>query len=184
MNPVLPSRLDVRLAGESELARTTRDARDSWIAKWHRYLDLPRFDRGLVLQAIALLPLTFAGLQFMGFQRWTELIHASTPLVALATLPGPDETLSRARRIARAVRSAEMHGVMNPLCLERSLVLWWMLRAHGIDSELHVGGRKVDSRFEAHAWVELHGHVLNDSLGVHAGYARFEAPLAAAVSRR
>ena len=59
------------------------------------------------------------------------------------------------------------------------MVLWWLLRRAGIAGELHIGGRKSGPRFEAHAWVELEGKVLNDSADVHIHYARFDAPIAA-----
>jgi hypothetical protein len=55
-----------------------------------------------------------------------------------------------------------------------------MLRLNRIDGELHVGGRKSQGRFEAHAWVEWGGDVLNDNMDVHEHYSRFDAPIAAA----
>jgi hypothetical protein len=60
--------------------------------------------------------------------------------------------------------------------------LWWMLRRQGIHGELHIGARKQGGRFEAHAWVELDGRILNDDVGVHQHYARFDAPIAATLS--
>jgi hypothetical protein len=45
---------------------------------------------------------------------------------------------------------------------------------------LHIGARKSQGRFEAHAWVEWDGHVLNDSSDVHKHYARFDAPIVTA----
>jgi hypothetical protein len=80
--------------------------------------------------------------------------------------------------ITNAASSAEHHGLGTPNCLERSLTLWWLLRREGIEGELHFGARKSESRFEAHAWVELRGIVLNDSPTVHKHYARFDAPIA------
>ena len=84
-----------------------------------------------------------------------------------------------ARRTVRAVRSAELHGLTKPNCLERSVTLWWMLRREGIEGELHIGARHQAGKFEAHAWVELDGRVLNDAADVHQHYARFDAPIAA-----
>jgi hypothetical protein len=51
---------------------------------------------------------------------------------------------------------------------------------NAVDGELHIGGRKSQGCFEAHAWVEWDGQVLNDSTDVHKHYARFDAPIAAA----
>jgi hypothetical protein len=54
-----------------------------------------------------------------------------------------------------------------------------MLCRERIEGELHIGARKQSGKFEAHAWVELGGQVLNDDVEVHQHYARFDAPIAA-----
>ncbi len=45
-------------------------------------------------------------------------------------------------------------------CLQRSAITTWMLRRHGIPAQLVIGYRPLP--FESHAWVELHGAVVND----------------------
>lgn len=60
------------------------------------------------------------------------------------------------------------------------MTLWWLLRREGVDPELRIGARKESGKFEAHAWVELDGQVLNDGAEVHQHYARFDAPIVAA----
>jgi hypothetical protein len=45
-------------------------------------------------------------------------------------------------------------------CLERSLVLYYLLRRQGVDLRF-VNGVKVDP-FAAHAWIEYRGRPLND----------------------
>jgi len=155
-------------------------APESVWTKWRRFRELPPLERSLVLRAMALLPLTEAGLRLMGFRRWKELVeHLSLSVPQRRILERADQQMM-AERISRSVRSAELHGPGTPNCLERSLTLWWLLQCYGIDGELHVGARKSESRFEAHAWVELRGVVLNDSPNVHKHYARFDAPIAAA----
>jgi hypothetical protein len=52
---------------------------------------------------------------------------------------------------------------MKALCLQRSLVLLWLLRRRGIESELRIGVRKDGSALTAHAWIEMAGEFLNDS---------------------
>jgi hypothetical protein len=156
-----------------------RESESAW-TRWRRFRKLPPSQRSLVLRAMALLPLTEAGLRLMGFRRWKKLVERlSRPVPQRRILEGADQQ-AMAERISRAVRSAERHGPRAPNCLERSLTLWWLLRRHGIEGELHVGARKSESRFEAHAWVELRGLVLNDSPNVHKHYARFDAPIASA----
>jgi hypothetical protein len=150
--------------------------------KWRRFRQRPPEDRVLILRAAMILPLTEIGLRLFGFRRWKGLIEKfSLPARLPASLPA-DAQRETALRAVRAVRSVELHGPANPNCLERSMTLWWLLRRNGVDGELHLGARKESGRFEAHAWVELGGQVLNDGAEVHQHYARFDAPLAAALT--
>jgi hypothetical protein len=130
-----------------------------------------------------ILPLTEIGLRLFGFRRWKELIENFSLSMRSPPLLSVDEQRVAALRTLRAVRSIELHGPTNPNCLERSMSLWWMLRRDGIYGELCIGARKEGGRFEAHAWVELGGEVLNDSAEVHQHYARFDAPIAAATGK-
>ena len=156
-----------------------RKEHDPLLEKWLRFRKRPLEERALILRALLLLPITGIGLRVIGFQRCKELIEKlpvrDRPSRQLEEV-APNEM---AGRIARAVRSAELHGPGAPNCLERSMLLWWLLRRGGIDGELHIGGRKSGLRLEAHAWVELEGEVLNDSPEVHKHYARFDGPIAA-----
>jgi len=148
--------------------------------KWRRYRRRPPEDRRLIVRAALILPLTEIGLRLFGFRRWKQLIERFSPAIPQRRLLEPAIEDEMAERITCAARSAERHGPLTPNCLERSLTLWWMLRRDGIEGNLHIGARKNESRFEAHAWVELRGVVLNDSADVHKHYARFDAPIAAA----
>jgi len=151
--------------------------------KWRRFRQRPPEDRVLILRATLILPLTEIGLRLFGFRRWKDLIEKfSLPARLSQSLPAGAQR-EMALRAVRAVRSGELHGPANPNCLERSMTLWWMLRRNGVNGELHIGARKESGRFEAHAWVELGGQVLNDGVEVHQHYARFDAPIAAAVTQ-
>lgn len=67
--------------------------------------------------------------------------------------------------VAWAVTRAARHGVFRPQCLVRSMAIQRMLRRRGIvRGSLHIGARTVDGAFQAHAWVELDGAVIGDSL--------------------
>ena len=52
-----------------------------------------------------------------------------------------------------------------------------LLRRHGIESDLRIGTRKAEGRFEAHAWVECEGSILNDASTVHQQFAVFDRPI-------
>ena len=45
-------------------------------------------------------------------------------------------------------------------CLAEALTLWSMLRRRGVAAELVFGVDPSGEQFEAHAWVEVDGHVL------------------------
>jgi len=72
------------------------------------------------------------------------------------------------------VQVAARHGVYSATCLPQSLTLWWLLRRQGIESDLRFGARKEAERMEAHAWVELDGVPLNDTLDVDQRFKPFE----------
>ncbi|MGB6199787.1 MAG: lasso peptide biosynthesis B2 protein [Candidatus Acidiferrales bacterium] len=126
-----------------------------------------------------MLSLTAVALRVLGFPRWRgtlEKYAANAPAAA----GDAASRLALAREVTRLAQKAERHGPLRPSCLERSLVLWWLLRRRGLPAELRIGARKEGARFDAHAWVELDGEVLNDSDTVRKHYARFDGPIASA----
>jgi len=156
---------------------------DLLLAKWRRFRKRPREDRALILLATVLLPSSMAGLRLFGFQRWKAIVQKLfTPSRSNRAFRNESER-DIARRAALAIRSVELHGPTQPNCLERSITLWWLLRCAGIECELHIGARKEGGRFEAHAWIELSGQVLNDEQEVDHQYARFDGPIAGADSQ-
>jgi hypothetical protein len=148
--------------------------------KWHRFRRRPPEDRALILRAALFLPVTEIGLRLAGFRRWKSLLERFSRVERRSQPLTPGALRATALRVARAVRSAELHGPADPNCLERSLTLWWLLCRNGVESELHIGARKEGARLEAHAWIELGGKILNEAAEVHQHYARFDAPLVAA----
>ncbi|ESA35189.1 microcin j25-processing protein mcjb [Leptolyngbya sp. Heron Island J] len=62
-------------------------------------------------------------------------------------------------------------------CLKKSLVLWSLLRAQGIDGQLRIGVRQDTQKFEAHAWVEWQDFILGDRQDVRKQFAMFDRPI-------
>lgn len=86
-------------------------------------------------------------------------------LAASMPQPRPEtdrRALDRARAITRLVSAAARRTPWAGACLQRSLVLWGMLRRRGIDSAIRTGVRKVDGQFRAHAWVQCQGEALGE----------------------
>jgi hypothetical protein len=63
-------------------------------------------------------------------------------------------------RLAYLIEVAARHHVVQPTCLDKSLVLYSALRKRGVDSELAIGTLKKNGAFQAHAWVEYQGIVI------------------------
>jgi hypothetical protein len=58
------------------------------------------------------------------------------------------------------------------LCLHRSAVLTRLLRRQGMNAELVIASRRLP--FQAHAWVEVEGRVVNEQPDVHEKYVVLE----------
>jgi Transglutaminase-like superfamily len=146
-----------------------------FITKWQRFWRLSGFERGIVVETFAALAVTWLGLRLAGFGRWKSVLTRFAPALREESLaPAMIET---ARIISRMEASAAQNLFFRPNCLEKSMVLWWLLLGRGIPAELRFGARKEGKRFEAHAWVECGGTVLNEPQGTHLHFAPFDAPI-------
>ena len=144
---------------------------------WRSFWRSSGFERGILLEAAAALTATWAGLRLAGFRRWKNLLEWLTPGIFPADSVESSGLLESARTIAKIQQSAARHLFFGPNCLEQSIVLWWLLRIRGISADLRIGARKQADRFEAHAWVEFAGTVLNDSGDAHIHFVPFDGPL-------
>ncbi len=89
-------------------------------------------------------------------------------------LDDEEQVLAQVRATVRLVQGAAAWSLHRPTCLHRSLTLWWLLRRQGVASELRIGVRMEQGRFEAHAWVEREGVALNDGSDVNLRFAAFQ----------
>jgi hypothetical protein len=141
------------------------------LAALRRFRELPPGGRGLFVRALTLLPLVGLSLRLRGFRATQSTLQNLLSTQALH----PDKSMtSQAAVVARAVRSAAYRGLGSPSCLEKSLTLWWLLRREGIESEIRIGARKEGNTFEAHAWVDCGGAVLNEPEETHRHYNAFD----------
>lgn len=86
-------------------------------------------------------------------------LHATIKAFPTSTrqaVRGTQTATSRALDIACALYPKQA------LCLQRSAVLIKLLRRRGIPAQMVFGAQKLP--FRAHAWVEVHGEVVNDRL--------------------
>lgn len=148
------------------------------VQKWRRFFQLSGYERRAVIEAAAVLVITRAGLKVAGFRGWKralELLVRRTPVQ-----PFVSDAIELARSVARLESAAARNLFFPANCLENSLVLWFLLRGRGIPAELRIGGRKNSQKFEAHAWVECSGIILNEPEATHRHFAPFDGPIVSA----
>ena len=106
-----------------------------------------------------------------------QVLLSRWPLKKPPGLP-PEQLIQVAQAQSRLVQVAARHGLYRPTCLPRSLALWWVLKGHGIETDLRVGVKPATHALEAHARVELHGQPLNDDPDVHWHFPPFGRAIA------
>jgi len=137
-----------------------------------KFLELPRVERWLLIQAMAALPLVTLTLRTIGLKRCYRGLERLAPTAGGGLLTGT-RTCHRATRTAWLVRVASIYGLVQGNCLAQSLTIWWLLRRQCIPAELRIGVRKRQGRLEAHAWMEHQSRVLNDDVGIRRRFSPF-----------
>ena len=144
---------------------------------FQRYRELDTEARKLFWRAATLLPMVAVSLRVRGFRRTKEGLQRELPRQPVdggGQGVGPEAL----QKTCRMVKAGAHYGLGHPTCLEQSLVLWYLLESQGIPARFRIGVRKVDGKFEAHAWVEHEGIALNQAEEVHQHYAAFEGEFA------
>lgn len=140
--------------------------------KWARLGRLSGWQWRVLLGTPVLLLLTRHRLGRLGYR---ETLRRASP-DADSGRP-PSEQMQDARDAAYAVAAAVKYGPWRPRCLLRSLTLGWFLGRRGIPFEIRIGlpegARPASLDFDAHAWVEHAGEVLNDREDVAQQYRVF-----------
>ncbi|MGB0034024.1 MAG: lasso peptide biosynthesis B2 protein [Candidatus Acidiferrales bacterium] len=143
-----------------------------------RFRRLSRSEQRVVLESAAALAATWVGLRAAGFRRWEAVLDSLAPSKASSNTAAADSSMiDSARMIGRMESAAARHLFFRVNCLEQSLVLRWLLRRRGIAAELRFGARKEANSFEAHAWVEFGGTVLNDTGDTHLHFVPFDGAI-------
>jgi hypothetical protein len=141
-----------------------------------RFLGLRSQERQLLLEALILLPVTALALRLVGYRRWQSFV-AWRGLRTPCSRPKPAQTQDLARLAVSSLQRANRFSPRPASCLQQALALSWLLGRRGIASELRIGVRKQEGKFEAHAWLERHGQLLYDP-GVHsASFLPFDSPI-------
>src|SRR3984893_17307781 len=99
--------------------------------------------RGLFLHAAALLPLVSLSLRLRGFRSTQASLQKRIASAGSSRYdPSDPSKAERTALTARMVRSAAFRNLGTATCLEKSVVLWWLLGRQGIGSSVRIGTRK------------------------------------------
>jgi transglutaminase superfamily protein len=147
--------------------RSLRRKAETWRA-------LSKSDRALVIRAMFLLPIVATSLKTVGFRR-TQLWLTRNSRGAI--VPSTEQTRANVRRTAQVVAVACRRQPLRSSCLPRTIVLWSLLRRRGIVTDIRIGARSnSQGEFQAHAWLEWNGEVLNDVADIGRQYRPFNRP--------
>ncbi|HJY86494.1 MAG TPA: lasso peptide biosynthesis B2 protein [Candidatus Acidoferrales bacterium] len=144
-----------------------------------RFRRLSGDERWLLVQSMALLPVTAVALRLGGFRRWQGALRRLAPRGEAGPVGCPEASVAHGKNVASILRVASRYSLCRTNCLEQSLVLWWLLLRRGVPVDLRIGVRKAGGGLKAHAWVQLGGVILNDTEDVHQHYAPFDRDIAA-----
>lgn len=142
-------------------------------SKATEFLALPLAEKFLLLEAACVLPMVGLSLAIVGYSRSRVLLTSACSMVRSSQREFPAERLIRSS--VRWVRVASRYGLYRGNCLSQSMAMWCLLKRRGVECDLRIGGRKKIGEFEAHAWLECDGIVINDAAGVAQEFKPFEA---------
>lgn len=136
---------------------------------WRR---LAGWERRTLVTLAALLPATWLGLRVLGVKRMLRIAECPLPAGIRHGLPTGSQDMAHAQKLSELVGIAARHGLYRANCLHQALPLCWLLRREGLPASLKIGVRSGSPCFEAHAWVELGGVALGQSVAEYRPFPR------------
>ena len=124
-------------------------------------------DQRTLLATAAWMPFFWLGLRYWGLPRFQARLERSK-VASDATMSLPE-----IQALGELVNIAARHTLGPRTCLTRSLLLGWLLRRQGVESQLRIGVRLTNGLLDAHAWVEFGGVPVNDQSDVGTQFASF-----------
>jgi hypothetical protein len=133
-------------------------------------------ERWLLVRAGILLPLVVGLLPRAGYARTRRVLARVGRLGRPAGRELPPDAEARVGETVRMVDLATARLPVRSACLSQSLVLWSLLGAQGVASEIRFGVRAGGERLDAHAWVEVDGRPLNETPERVRAYSALQHP--------
>jgi len=140
------------------------------LRRLRQFLDLDGVRKRLLVESLVLMPLVRPWLRLVGFKRLRDRLQRRS--LAAGRPSRADEDWARAA--SDMVDAAAAHGLKRGNCLDRSLLLAWLLARRGIAFELRIGVDREAVPFGAHAWVECGSSVLGNPSDVAQIYPPLE----------
>lgn len=100
-----------------------------------------------------------AGLLTVGLKKTEAFLNR---FLSAAAPPDADAAFITLDRYATVFNEIKGQSFLKGRCLSRSLAMQYALRRHGISTDLRIGINIEKGLFDAHAWLEREGIVLND----------------------
>ena len=141
------------------------------MSRFKKFLVLSGADKITFMVALCGLPGVYLNLRRFGFKNYLARLQH----IPLAAVPPDIETSSVPAQISYLVNSAARLLFRREACLERSILLWSLLRRRGIESELKIGVVTEDSTMRAHAWIEIDGEPINEPPDTNQRFTAFES---------
>lgn len=141
---------------------------------WNTFWRLNAHSRRVVVSVSCVIVASRVGLRVAGYRRWIALLARSSARAGSGLYTDNLRPHPFPAQLALLTAASARNLPFKPTCLERSIGLWWLLRRHGFGAEIRIGGRKAAQQFEAHAWVECGGLVLDTSSDQQGTFSVFE----------
>ena len=152
---------------------------------WTKFRALTAAEWRVLLAASMLLPMIWAAIHagaLNGCLRRIARPRAEPDAQGSLRLGARSPPLEVAR-IAGLVGLAARYSPAPVTCLSRSIVLAWILRRHGVDSDLRIGVRMTNGALDAHAWLEREGIPIGDAPRTGPHFLPFDDPIAGSRER-
>lgn len=136
-----------------------------------KFIRLTFGEKLILIESAVLLPVIRIALWLFGLRRSQRFLSLTT---CGRSRDWPEAEI---KRLSYLVNVAANSGLIRANCLERSLLLWSLLRRRGFSGVIRIGVSNKAEQFKAHAWLELNGVVLNDRLDVAAEFVPFSSAI-------
>ena len=114
-------------------------------------------------------------LLLLGFKKlMSVLVFFQKKPVKNYTLHSNDETLLLKKAVNPIFKRIRRSKYLLSNCFSSSILLWYILKNHGLTTQLKIGIHKKDEKFKAHAWIEFDAFPLNENLKIREKHHTFE----------